>query len=213
MGADMDKKDWKMRYFNILAVILAAVLIPGIILGYAYKPELPVFIYKDGDIKAEQPYYSPSCWLGDVFATNFCGDYTVEPASGKYCIKVEYDIQQSERFGWTMIGWTFPAYNWGDINGGLDLSGAGKMTFWAKGASGNESIVVKFGGNYGVYSDTAEVIRGPIKLGKKWKRYEIPLAGIDRSHISMGFALVIRVKENAGCGGKVTVFLDDIIIE
>ena len=43
---------------------------------------------------------------------------------------------------WTGIAWQNPANDWGDLPGGYDLTGAKKLTFWARGEFGIEILHV-----------------------------------------------------------------------
>lgn len=199
------------RKFLLLCSFL---LFPICIFPYAFKPKLPVNIYHEGDIIKEKAYYAPTCWAGDVLAILYEEKCRENPKRGSYCMKFTYNLAAQAVFNWINIFWTFPSYNWGDIDGGLDLTGAKKLIFWARGKRGGEKVIIKFGGNYGVFSDTADILYGPITLKKRWQKYTISLKGEDLTHISLGFALVMRRKDYIKINRKlITIYLDEIKIQ
>ena len=113
--------------------------------------------------------------------------------------------------GWMGIFWQQPANNWGEKKGGFNLTGAKKLTFWARGAQGGEKIAeFKMGGITGEYSDTDSVTMGPIELTKEWKQYTLDLSGKDLSNIIGGFCFAMSKEDNPnGC----IFYIDDIIYE
>jgi hypothetical protein len=46
---------------------------------------------------------------------------------------------------WGGVVWQHPANDWGDANGGFNLTGAKKLTFWARGEKGGEKVSFEFG--------------------------------------------------------------------
>ena len=112
---------------------------------------------------------------------------------------------------WAGILWQYPPNNWGDLDGGIDLTGATKLTFWARGECGGEIInAFKCGGMLGAYPDTGSAHITRIELGREWARYEINLTDIDISYISSFFTVVMnKISNPDGC----TIYLDDIRLE
>src|SRR6185295_16284279 len=112
---------------------------------------------------------------------------------------------------WAGVYWVFPGSNWGTRKGGYDLSGAHKLSFWARGEKGGEVIQeFKIGGIAGKFRDSDTAGIGPIELSTEWKRYEIELEGVDLSYISGGFCWSTNLDRNKdGC----TFYLDDIVYE
>ncbi|MEK6733085.1 MAG: hypothetical protein AABY55_05600, partial [Candidatus Omnitrophota bacterium] len=107
--------------------------------------------------------------------------------------------------------WQSPANNWGDKKGGFDLTGATKLTFWARGAKGGERVEeFKLGGITGLYPDSDIAGIGPVMLTQDWKRYEIDLSGKDLSYISGGFCWATNIDVNPD---GATFYLDDIKYE
>ncbi|MEZ4386459.1 MAG: glycoside hydrolase family 2 TIM barrel-domain containing protein [Candidatus Krumholzibacteriia bacterium] len=164
--------------------------------------KLPVAVYADG-----QPApWAPSGWMGTYDEVGMDDRCTESPRSGATCLRFTY----SHPGMWAGVAWQHPANDWGDQPGGFDLTGARKLTFWARGAEGNERI------DFGVglltsgkpYHDTVQVQKKGVKLSKEWKRYTIDLGGEDLSRIKTPF-----VWTAAGQGREITFDLDDIRFE
>ncbi len=104
---------------------------------------------------------------------------------------------------------TAPGVMWGDQPGGYDLTGAKRLSFWARGENGGEKVELKVGtiGKDKKYHDTA-VVTKPVTLTKDWKKYEIDLSGKNLSVIKTGLVWSL-----AGQGKPVTFFLDDVWFE
>lgn len=114
-----------------------------------------------------------------------------------------------------------PKCNWGEYpNAGIDLTGATRVTFWARGEKGGEKVEF-FVGGIGRNPDTGKAIspypdsikRVPrvgtyITLTRKWKKYTINLKGLDLSYIIGGFGWVAKSYLNPN--GAI-FYIDDII--
>ena len=180
-----------MKNKLIFYICIVLLIIPAFVNGGDVFPRLPLVVYSEA-FSYNRPFqFVPSGWMGDVHATQVNDAWKRDPHSGDTCMRFQYDTTVPWIHGWTGVCWQYPANNWGNINGGVNLTGAKKLTFWAKGESGEEFISFKVGGNYGVFSDTTEIIIGPVKLSKIWKKYSIELINEDLSHISCGFGWVI----------------------
>lgn len=171
--------------------------------------------FKKFFIYADQGYfknhYIPSGWMGDYGDIKFNDSSRDNPYSRKTCIKIVYTAQKKQGAGWAGIYWQDPANNWGNLKGGYDLTGAKKLTFWAKGAKGGEIVTeFKIGGINGEHSDTASASVGPITLTPEWKEYAIELKDEDLSLIIGGFSFVISSMENPE---GATFYIDDIAFE
>lgn len=133
--------------------------------------------------------------------------------TGKNCVKIEYDVDCSRNDQrWAGIYWLNPANNWGQRKGGFNLTGAQKLTFWARGEKGGEQIQeFTVGGISGNYPDSDLTAMGPVILPPQWKQYTIDLRGKDLSYISGGFAFSTNEEVNpvASC----TFYLDEIRFE
>ncbi len=166
-------------------------------------------IYTDG--RSPDNHYIPSGYMGDysdVSISNSCFD---DPHTGTTCIKIVYSNAVSQGARWAGVQWQNPANNWGDRQGGFDLTGATKLSFWVRGEKGGERIEeFKVGGISGLYPDSDIAGIGPVLLTTEWKQYEIDLRGKDLSYISGGFAWATNIDVNPD---GATFYLDDIRYE
>lgn len=170
----------------------------------------PFYIFTDKG--SRQNHYTPSGFMGDVSCIKLNDRWMEECHSGKTCMQVDYDIACSkEGQKWGGIYWLHPPNNWGQRKGGYSLSGASKLTFWARGAIGGEQIQeFTVGGIAGNYPDTDIAVIGPVILTKEWRKYSIDLRGKDLSYISGGFAWTTSEDVNFdGC----KFYLDEIKFE
>lgn len=166
-------------------------------------------IYTDG--RSPDNHYIPSGYMGDYSDVKIDGSSFESPHSGTTCIKIVYTNAASQGARWAGVQWQSPANNWGDRKGGFDLSGATRLTFWARGEKGGERIEeFKIGGITGLYPDSDIAGIGPVLLTAEWKQYEIDLRGKDISYISGGFAWATNLDVNPE---GATFYLDDIRYE
>jgi hypothetical protein len=133
------------------------------------------------------------------------------PYSSPICIKVTYTPGPN---GFGGIYWQNKPDNWGDKQG-EDFSEAGykRLTFWARGETGNEVVEFKAGGINTPgkqYKDSFEVATGKVQLEKEWKQYTISLDQKDLSSVIGGFCWVAAKSANPE---GVAFYLDDIIFE
>jgi len=111
--------------------------------------------------------------------------------------------------GWAAVAYHYPPDvpngNWGKEKG-FDLNGAKRLTFWARGEKGGESVEFKVGCMLDTkpHKDSLCVERS-ITLTKDWKQYKLDLAGKDTSSVISGFVWATNQ--------SVTFYLDDLIIE
>jgi Glycosyl hydrolases family 2, TIM barrel domain len=163
---------------------------------------LPLAVYADG----KPAPWAPSGWMGTHVALSMDPECTDSPRSGETCLEFTYD----EPGMWVGVAWQHPANDWGDKPGGYDLTGAKKLTFWARGKEGGEKLDFGVGllGSDKKYNDTAKAERKGVKLKREWKRYSIDLEGEDLSRIKTPFAWSL-----GGRGRPVTFYLDDIRFE
>lgn len=176
----------------------------------AVKQEVKVFnVYADK--QSSDNHYIPSGWMGDVGDVKMNDQFTGGPHSGTTSIQFIYSAKKTQNNGWVGVYWQNPANNWGAKAGGFDLTGMTKLTFWAKGAKGNEVIdKVIVGGISGVYPDSDRIEAGPFILTTQWQQFSVNLAEKKLSYISGGFGWVMNAEINSG-GAE--FYLDDIKYE
>jgi hypothetical protein len=177
----------------IAALPLAFAALPA---SAAQKAKLPCVVYSDPG--ASVPYV-PSGYMGDTGALHVNDNCKVHPHSGKSCMQVSFTGKD-----WAGVVWQSPANDWGDQPGGFNLSGAKKLTFWARGAHGGEKVDFKFGllGKNKKFHDSASG-EANTTLTSGWKQYTINLAGKNLSQIKTGFVFVVS-------GTPTTFYLDDV---
>lgn len=179
------------------------------------EPKIPSFtpfiVYKD---KGSRNRFVPSGFMPNGECLTLDDAWIQNCYDGKTCIKIVYDIACSqESRKWAGIYWLNPPDNWGQRKGGYDLTGATRLTFWAKGEKGGERIEEFKIGGVGTtmdYPDSDMAMIGPVILTDQWRQYTIDLRGKDLSFISGGFAWVSNVDVNPE---SCTFYLDEIHYE
>ena len=194
-----------MKALKYLAVVGGALAL--VMAGRAEggkKATLPFVVY--GPSQSGMPYI-PSGWMGNHEGVGYAGDCTTGLREGsKQCLKLEYKAADQ----WGGIVWQDPANDWECTKpGGYDLTGAKKLTLWARGEAGGEKVTFFCGGkkNDSAYSNTAGG-ESVVELTKDWKQYSIDLSGKDLSRIKNGFGWSV-----GGQGKPVTFYVVDIQYE
>lgn len=161
---------------------------------------LPVVLYEDGEFTGP---YAPSGYMGAYDAIEHDPTHDREPHRGEHSLAVRLTAEE----GWGGVAWQDPPNDWGALPGGLDLRGASRVSFWARGARGGESV--KFGlgliGRDAKYPDTARVESGEVTLSRKWRHFVIDLDGANLERIKTGFYWVAPA--------PVEFYLDSVRIE
>ena len=147
--------------------------------------------------------WAPSGWMGAVKDLALDGDHADNSHSGDRSIRLHY----TGHLGWVGVAWQHPPNNWGDQEGGFDLTGATALEVWARGAYGGEKV------SFGVgileedkaYPDSGIAKIDGITLTREWTRYEVPLKRLDLSSIKTGFVVTM-----VGRRTPVTIHLDGI---
>ncbi|MFK7930506.1 MAG: glycoside hydrolase family 2 TIM barrel-domain containing protein [Myxococcota bacterium] len=172
--------------------------VPVLVTGESRTP-LPMSVYEDSP--ADSPW-APSGWMGNTQGLAFNGEYQTG-CHQHNCLEIIYSAKDQ----WAGVAWQNPPNNWGDAEGGLDLTGAKALEFWARGAEGGEHISVSMGliESGKPHPDSAIVGREGVVLKSTWKRYRIPLRGEDLSSIKTAFVVTL-----AGRGRPKVVYLDGI---
>lgn len=164
------------------------------------------------NVGSRDNHYVPSGFMPDGQCISLDNRWQEGCHSDPTCIKISYDVICSQKGArWAGIYWQNPAHNWGGRKGGFNLTGAKKLTFWAKGEKGGERIEeFKMGGISGDYPDTDTAFIGPVILTPEWKQYSIDLRGKDLSYVSGGFCFTTNVEVNPE---PIVFFLDDMRYE
>jgi hypothetical protein len=164
------------------------------------RVRMPVYVYDDSF--AGMPW-APSGWMGNTEALTIDDLDTGNPHSGEHALKMRYD----GTYGWVAVAWQNPPNNWGDIDGGYDLTGARALEVWARGAWGGEQVRFGVGllGSDAAYPDSTVVDVEGIVLSDEWQRYEVPLEGEDLTSLKVGFVVALT-----GRRSPVTIYLDRI---
>ena len=168
---------------------------------------LPVYT----DAKSPDNHYIPSGWMGDFGDIKFNDKFMEKPHSGSTSVQIIYSNKATQGARWSGIYWQNPPNNWGTRPGGYDLTGAKKLTFWARGEKGGERIEeFKIGGITGEYADSDVAGIGPVVLTTDWQQFTIDLEGKDLSSISGGFCWATNLDVNPE---GATFYFDDIKYE
>ncbi len=127
--------------------------------------------------------YIPTGWMGNYKNISY-GSADFGPRGMHSCVKISYTAAN----GWGGIAWQSPANDWGKTDGGLNLTGASKLTFWAKGKAGGERITFGAGliGSDQPFHDSVHVSK-VVTLTSHWKKYAINLKGRNLERIITGF--------------------------
>ena len=170
----------------------------------------PFYIFNEKG--SRENHYVPSGFMPDGKCVNFEDSWTQACQSGQTCLKITFEVEcAKENQSWAGIYWLNPSNNWGKRKGGFNLTGAKKLSFWAKGENGGEQIQeFTVGGITGDYPDSDTISIGPVILTNQWKEYSIDLRGKDLSYISGGFAWTTSVDVNPE---QCIFYLDNIKFE
>ena len=173
--------------------------VPLLVKGKAQTP-MPFPVYDDG---FDSMPWAPSGWMGGVEDLSLDGSDTSNPQSGSASIRLRYE----GTFGWAGVAWQNPPDNWGDMDGGFDLTGATELEVWARGEYGGERVSFGVGivGPDKAFPDSSISKVDNIHLGREWKRYRVPLENKDLSSIKTGFVVTVE-----GRRSPVTIYLDSI---
>ena len=161
---------------------------------------LPFPVYADG---FDNMPWVPTGWMGDSKALVVDGDFSDDVVDGDYAIRMHFRARNS----WAGVAWQHPAGNWGEQDGGFDLTGAASLEIWARGERGGEEVGFGVGLNDGktAYPDSAIVKTRQIKLTDEWRRYDLPLDSEDLSSLKTGFVVTVESGRR-----PVTIYLDRI---
>jgi hypothetical protein len=164
------------------------------------RPRMPVIVYEDS---FEAMPWAPSGWFGGIEALSLDGVYPENPHQGTSSIRLRYEGKS----GWAGVAWQNPPNNWGDLDGGFDLTGAKELELWARGEYGGEKISIGVGllDNESNYPDSDKTKVENIVLNREWQRYSVPLKKLNLTSIKTGFVVTVT-----GRATPVTIYLDSI---
>ncbi len=211
----------RMAKHSFYSVLLPAERLPSLVpLQKVYLPyvsggsdqvEQTFYVYTEW--LEETNHFIPSGWMGDIDCIDMYGCDRDNPHSGEMALRVSFATTGT--LGWAGVYWQDPENNWGKQEGGYDLTGASRLTFWVRGARGGEAVEFLVGGlgePTDPFRDTIQPARssGLIVLSDEWEQYEIDLTGADLSRVIGGFAWVASRSNNSE---PITFYLDDIVYE
>lgn len=166
------------------------------------------------------PLWYPTGWMGDHGAIKVAEE-TVNVRSNDpdaKCTKWTYQVVTTDTavdMGWSAVVWQYPSENWGG-KPGRRVTGATKVTFWARGGVGGEIVDFKTGSESfnvepepGMWKDTYGAATNAA-LTTEWAKYEIPLDGANTSMVISGFLWATTMGLD---GAAVTFYLDELRFE
>jgi hypothetical protein len=164
------------------------------------RMRLPAYVYQDG---LDGTLWAPSGWMGDLDALSLEGQDTSNPHEGEASLRVEL----GKNTLWAAIAWQNPPNNWGDQDGGYNLTGASALELFARGQVGGEKVTFGVGllGREKDHPDSVIVSSDDMRLTTEWQRVTIPLRGKDLTSIKTGFVITLF-----GGPSTTTVYLDTI---
>jgi hypothetical protein len=163
---------------------------------HAPQPALPIKLIGEA---VHNPPYAASGYMGGASGITMARKSIASSKAGPTALHVQYDGTD----GWAGVVWQNPANDWGEKPGGYDLSTASKLTFWARGEKGGETVTFGLGviGDDKPYPDTASIEKS-MTLTDQWRQYTIDVTGNDLSRIKTGFMWVAE--------GSTSFYLDDV---
>ena len=188
-----------------------------------------IYVYRDfGDT---ENHYTQKALMAGMDASrvrDMNENWQENPYSGSSCIRCEQITHEGDWGGWLFLngylpeGSNVPELNDGTVDGqGLDLSGAERLTFFARGEKGGEQVEF-FTCGFGYNSEwNAQVVpfpdssmkrsTGVVTLTREWTQFSIDLSSADMSSIVCGFGYVL--KGNVPGDREKVCYLDEIRFE
>ena len=167
-----------------------------------------VWVYRDfGDTENHFTQKALMAGTDVLLVHNMDENWSDNPCEGGSCIRCEQILREGDWGGWLFLnGWlpdgsNTPQLNDGNMPGqGLDLTGAERLSFWARGEKGGEKVeffTCGFGYtgpssvNVEFHDSCPKQSLGTITLTDSWKEYIIDLSGLDLSSIALGFGYAL----------------------
>jgi exo-beta-1,3-glucanase (GH17 family) len=167
-------------------------------------------------------HFVPSGWMGNISAISMYECDRTNPHSGEMAVRVSFLPNSFPT--WGGFYWQYPENNWGNLlPRGLNLTGADRVTFWARSNTPNAQVGFIIGGiGYNADYSGQTICSQPVQpypdsvcpkieqwvtLSSAWTKYTIDLHQNPRnlSKVIGGFGWVAT--------SKVTFYLDDIVYE
>ena len=185
------------------------------------------------DLSAAGNHFAHRAMMGDGVAAD--ESFTATVHSGATAIRSTFVLTGLLWGGWyfqngTLVGdQVKPEANWGTVpNAGIDLRGATKLTFYARGEKGGERVeFFAFGVGRNPTTGAAEApypdseakvticgrLKSPcfVRLDTTWRKYTIDLSGLDLSYVLGAFGWVTNALNNNA--HSIAFYLDDIQID
>jgi hypothetical protein len=186
-----------MRISPKIMLLCAVLFIPS-----TFAENIPVY----NEIPLNYPWTGYMGEHNGNSALNIDTTWPIQSESGMYCARISYDRTKEQWAGLFVQG--DGTWNRGPRIG-LNLAGARKLVFYAKGDVGLENV--KFGYGYdnpdqSRFTDSSYGSR-MISLTNEWQKYEFDLAGKDLSHINGLFMFSVDKFNNPN---SVIFYLDNI---
>jgi hypothetical protein len=183
-----------------------------------------VYVYKD--YRDASNKYTQPAWMGSNYNNVPPMDDRAEGFDGSTGIEATINFAQHT---WGGYFFTVPVFDqgadrprpgYGDDKGvGLDLSGAQKLTFYAKGIEGGERVEFFTAGlGFGEHStskypdSSRKITLGYVRLTTEWKKYEIDVSKRNMSSIACGFGWASSNAQNGG-KAKLRFLFDEVRFE
>lgn len=186
------------------------------------------YVYSDAD--AAGNHFAARGWMSSAGGIDSVAPmdeaWTERPFRGATCIRATYrNLRGGHWGGWYWLNGVLwgdekaPRLNWGDVpQAGVDLRGATRLRFVARGAAGGERVEFfalgvgwdpDSGRRIARFPDSSpKVSTGTVTLSADWREYSIPLpAGIPLGYVLGGFGWVATAAAN---GRDIAFFLDEI---
>ena len=188
-----------------------------------------IYVYRDfGDTENHYTQKALMAGMDASLVRDMNENWQENPYSGSSCIRCEQITHEGDWGGWLFLngylheGSNVPELNDGTADGqGLDLSGAERLTFFARGERGGEQVEF-FTCGFGYNSEwNVQVVpfpdssmkrsTGVVTLTREWTQFSIDLSSADMSSIVCGFGYVL--KGNAPGNREKVCYLDEIRFE
>ncbi len=118
--------------------------------------------------------YHPTGKMGDRAAVEIETTDTPNPATGNEGVRIRFTPRRTAA-GWAGVVFQYPELNWGEQRG-RDLTGATKITFWAR-ADQPMDVGFRVGATRsGAFRDSISPIDRRVRLNERWQAFTIALA-------------------------------------